>query len=745
MRAHEERPEKSGTRPHRGSVTARPPGPVARGPLPASVTALQSTAGNMAVQRAFAGELSGLSTDQVLARLKSRYPNERFLYRTVNDARRGAAVHDTLAGLAAALGVGAPQQQGEAATAPEASASAAAPAASESVTTTPAASESVTAAPATRIPVAPGPAVKSPPPPVPPRPVRPGTAVSVGAGERASSAPAPAPVQAPAGERAERDSLRTSEGDFKGNTEAARKGLDAELQTPGRYLRSRGSSRLTGDVFEKMAASMASAQNSDALLQKYLNQLYSCLEWTGRAPITVYTDEANGKGDLMLGVKTADALRENFPVSGENKNDISLMTHKGNRYLKKHPDFFEQFGHPYTVLGGMFPDAPALAPGAGPTDVVVAPQLGSTKPFQESVGKWGSEVSAMNEYARDEPLPAGAQGRSALHTTGLEEHEAGITFHAGLRAYKKEQDAKTDEREKRAARLDHLEALKSKELITALFPPEQERTARDFAASAGSRLYFAYSNKSAQRFALTVAEVEHGSSHDVHVVQSTPKAKPTVDASVAATLAGLGVSKVRLVEVDLQTSQVKSTDVATGGQGKTMHWITTSGVPHDDMITMIKASEPIMMTTGNQSTSEALSAGKTILYESIGQKQSRAFRDSLYKHAGIAPTDRTALAAVSRDHDREGAVPGQPEFKAAARVLKDTQANDRMGRLSDEAAATKNLDRWIGGGHLRGYLKKSALSDELNTAEAQLSSSRTDPAAYRRFVDHLRGLPESAE
>ncbi|MCZ9342148.1 hypothetical protein NGM37_30750, partial [Streptomyces sp. TRM76130] len=129
---------------------------------------------------------------------------------------------------------------------------------------------------------------------------------------------------------------------------------------------------------------------------------------------------------------------------------------------------------------------------------VVAPQLAATRRFQETVGHWGSNVSSMTEYSKEEPV----KGTGTGYTTGLDTKEVGITFDAGLRAYKESQDKEGSEERRRAARLDHLQALKSAELLTALFPQDQEQAVRSFAASASSRLYFAYSNKSAMRFAL---------------------------------------------------------------------------------------------------------------------------------------------------------------------------------------------------------------------------------------------------
>ncbi|MEV1084426.1 DUF4157 domain-containing protein [Streptomyces sp. NPDC050211] len=682
------------------------------------------SASSLPVQRVFQGGLSGYNTPQAIRELKEQIPGSAPKWSAVDAARTGATPYDSLSGLASALGLLPPQQPGAT------SASGVAPASTTSAAT----------APARR-----------------PRPVpRLKPAGLTRAGQQPSSAatqqqipPASAPAlaahapitepPAPVEEREKGVADQISVEDFAANSAQARDELEKERAAPHKYLRRRAASQLNDAVFQQMAGSVK-ITNKNKVMPHLIDQLYSCLEWTGRAPIAVFTHEAQGKGDLMLGVKTADALRENFPRTDANQNDIALLTAEAAH--KKQPGVFEGSGHPFTVLDGATPIAPPLTRGKGPTHAVVAPQLAATKNFQKSVNQWGSTVSAMTEYSKKESLPPDAAGTG--YTTGLGEGEVGITFDAGLRAYKQNQDSIAGEENKRAARLENLQALKSKDLLTALFPEDQEQAAKDYAAAATSRLYFAYSNKSAMRFALTVAEVESGKNNDVHVVQSSPTQMPTLDGTVKDDLAGLGVAKVRLVEVSSQKPAPTVTVHETGGAGKTMHWIMTDRVPHDDMLTLIKASEPIVMTTGNQSTSEALSAGKTIMYESIGMEQSKAFRQSLYAGAGVKQPDIDSIAAVSGDYDQRGTPrPGQPQFKAAAAALQNMQQEDKMGAFSDKASATKDLGRWIGGQHLRDFLMKTELASDLLNREEKLKSDYRKADAYKSFVDHLLGLPRS--
>lgn len=704
-------------------------GPAPQGGLPGADAPPASGGGDSAsslpVQRVFQGGLSGYNTAQTIRELKEQIPGSAPKWSVVDAARTGATVYDNLGDLASALGLQPSQQSG--------------------ATPTPGGAPTSTT-----------PAVTTPARPPRPAP-RPKPAELTRAGQQSSSvatqqqvplvsAPTLAPhthttaPPVPVEEREKGVAEQVSVEDFAANSAQARDELETERAAPHKYLRRRAASRLNDAVFQQIAGSVK-LNNKAQVLPHLIGQLYSCLEWTGRAPIAVFTHEAQGKGDLMLGIKTADALRENFPRTEANKNDIALLTAEAAH--KKQPGVFEDSGHPFAVLDGATPTAPQLDPGKAPTHAIVAPQLAATKNFQQSVSKWGSTVSAMTEYSKKESLPPGAAGTG--YTTGLGAGEVGITFDAGLRAYKQNQDSIAGEENKRAARLENLQALKSKDLLTALFPEDQEQAAKEYAAAATSRLYFAYSNKSAMRFALTVAEVENGKTNDVHVVQSSPTQMPAFDATVKRDLEGLGVAQVRLVEVSSQKRAPTITVQDTGGVGKTMHWITTDRVPHDDMLTLIKASEPIVMTTGNQSTSEALSAGKTILYESIGMEQSKAFRQSLYAGAGVKQPDIDSIAAVSQDYDQRGTTPapGQAQFKAAAAALQNMQQEGRMGAFSDRASATKDLGRWIGGQHLRDFLMKTELASDLRSKEEKLKSDYRKADAYKSFVDYLLGLPGS--
>ncbi|MFB7083469.1 hypothetical protein [Streptomyces sp. NPDC056308] len=132
------------------------------------------------------------------------------------------------------------------------------------------------------------------------------------------------------------------------------------------------------------------------------------------------------------------------------------------------------------------------------------------------------------------------------------------------------------------------------------------------------------------------------------------------------------------------------------------------------MPALIKASESIVTTTGNQGTSEALSAGSTSMHESMGTEQSKMFRQTLYAGARVKQPGIDSIAAVSRDYDQPGTPdPGQLQFKAAAAALQSMRREGRIGASGDHASATKDLGRWIGGKYLRDFLMKTELASDL--------------------------------
>ncbi|GAA3602039.1 hypothetical protein GCM10022223_17240 [Kineosporia mesophila] len=554
----------------------------------------------------------------------------------------------------------------------------------------------------------------------------------------------------------------TAVADYVRETAAARATSDEQSQEPQRYLRVKAGHPLaapTPELTAQMAAVLADGDPS-GLLPVLIAQLYSVLSWTGRAPVTVYTDEAQGRGDLTLGIKTAETLRESFPGPGATGSDVSLMSTV--RASTKNPGMFRDSGLPYTLLPDANTEPPTVQnPAQAPVSVVVAPQLGVTKPFQKGLPRWNSQVTTLTEYNNYQPLPPGAV--SQMHAAGLGRNRygvanVGINVDTALREYKKSQDSIPLPEDRRQARLENLHALKDPQMLTGLFSRpigNREQDIDAYARNAGSRLYFAYSNKSAVRFAMLVASLESEGRDDVTVAQSSVKKDQfglsALDVPAKQYLIDRKVGIIRLVTFVNGSKQVSN--VLLGHGGKTMTWILVDSIPKSDMLTLIRASEPITMMTGNQSTAEALSAGKTILYESIGQPQSQAFRTALLDDAGVGADDRLAIEAMSRDHDwnlhkptpvSPGA-PGPTELDGAAAALRRMEAGQNMPRLSDRVAATRDLGRWIGGSQLRSFLMQGPLKSDLEGLEADLIANAKAPEGepFRTFLKGLTGLAGS--
>lgn len=553
---------------------------------------------------------------------------------------------------------------------------------------------------------------------------------------------------------------------YKENMEQARETLLQQRTEPRVHLRPQEVNPYTQEVCARFPKSIGLGQQ-EKQVPLIVDQLYSCLRWTGRSAVSVYTHEANGRGDLMLGVKAAQALRLVFSTEGPSANDVALLT--AAKAHAKLPELFDGCGLPYVILPGSDsnPKAePEFAKDRAPEYVLVTPQLAATKALQTTVESvWGGRSMALTEYSKTEAAPLGG---GKTFATGLGQEERGITFDADLREYKRAQEALgEDEAVRRTARLDYLATLSghARPLLAALFPEDEaenlDENLKRYAGDTRSRLYFSYTNKSASRFALVLAEFEKAGQHDVHVVQICPEfwnpkfalnrtwlVEGLTEEPLRGYLAERGVGRVELTEFPAGSSMVRSSFETGLEGGKRLHLVVTARTGHADLLKLVRASEPVMMTTGNQSTSEALAAGKTILYESIGMEQSWAFCRSLYQGAGVDPREIARIEAVSRDYDRVRAVPhskelpGLKEFAEAGQALAVILGNQSFPRFSDVAAAGKDLSRWISGRYLRRTLLKCPdIEQRLRKAEQRVMVGYRRAEVYEEFVQTLLTLP----
>lgn len=136
-------------------------------------------------------------------------------------------------------------------------------------------------------------------------------------------------------------------------------------------------------------------------------------------------------------------------------------------------------------------------------------------------------------------------------------------------------------------------------------------------------LYAGYSYEGLDTFISFVAVLEEGRDRRIDVVipnrgSAERVATTFFDDPTRARLAAAGISRVEIVgnaaEEGPQRAALDRRTLSVADEGKVLRLITRYPLPHADMRTLLRASEPATLVSGDQSFSEAVSAGKAILY-----------------------------------------------------------------------------------------------------------------------------------
>ncbi len=125
-------------------------------------------------------------------------------------------------------------------------------------------------------------------------------------------------------------------------------------------------------------------------------------------------------------------------------------------------------------------------------------------------------------------------------------------------------------------------------------------------------VYFGYAHSGIERFVEVVAQLERGRDRPLDLV--APGARPVADLALAlfdadrlAALAGCGVGRI---EIDDGKGGAAVWDL---GAGKRLRVLTHHPLDHADMRRLISACEAPVMVSGDQSFSDAVSAGKAVV------------------------------------------------------------------------------------------------------------------------------------
>lgn len=559
---------------------------------------------------------------------------------------------------------------------------------------------------------------------------------------------------------------------------------------------------LTDEDFTTMAlvCKRTSMQQKPDIIKAFKEQIYSCVPWVGHVAITIFTEERQGKGDISLGLKTVQMYREE--LNRRDPFDVVLITDEISIERKGVRAFIESFEiRPLIIKSHIKLDGgfPATARGKGPQAFLYAPMLTSKGTMnQRGCFKFAPESETQHiwftEYSKVE---------SDSVPTGLSPDQLGITVDSGLRKYKKALEECETEPEKRVFRRKHLKLVENSQIVNAILAPPgsgakslqkfintgevDPKTLEAFIGDDGEadgveisldgprkepmaidqqpgvKFYFGYSNRSGSKFCKVLANLEEGRNHvcAVHagghyIEKYLPAFKAELKGDFGAELKKLKFGMVEIVEFDLVDGALTAKEpeiIQVCDSPASLRLIFPPRVAHPDMLNLFQASEPVAIVTGNQSTSEALSAGKTLIYECLSFKQNQAFMKELFEMGAKTDGDdgkmmelHGALRDLCKDiisKDKEK-VP-ENTYADVAKLLRDGRMDAGFQMLSDLACTTRNLTFRLLGMYKRNLLLSYG---EIKGALVDLESSfgRTPTAEdFERFYQGLQSILDKAK
>jgi hypothetical protein len=160
--------------------------------------------------------------------------------------------------------------------------------------------------------------------------------------------------------------------------------------------------------------------------------------------------------------------------------------------------------------------------------------------------------------------------------------------------------------------LNHLVELKNKKLQTQLKPSTQ--SVHEY--SQKTNLYFGYGHKitSQKHFIRSIAHLEKNGSKNVDMIlilDQPEEISSIFDYSMLKELSEQGFGAISI----MSDSEEPKSIIIDSAKAKTLKLITRKFVVHSDFLTCLKMSQPLVMITGDQSLSEAISCKKQFIYE----------------------------------------------------------------------------------------------------------------------------------
>jgi len=516
--------------------------------------------------------------------------------------------------------------------------------------------------------------------------------------------------------------------------------------------------------------------------QAVIEQLYSRVNWIGRVAIAVYTEERQGFGDIVLGLKTAQLYRQ---ALGRNANqyDVAFIVDKRTR------ESMGDLGAGYGIEPIQLPEGDKFTGDAGLIRVqslVRAPVLSSAAAFQELrayktfICETTQEIG-FTEYAKVEPESV---------PTGLKPKELGITVNHELRGYQRELlglepgarpafratfmagvadpvfNAIVGERCEDPVRLREQtlaeRSVASNRPFSIVAPDAQVEGARGLQmvveARADARLYFGYSNRSGTTFIKVIVALEAGKPDHVCIVHPSanyfdkywPSFWDEIQGPYLAALKKAGFGGVEVIEItpDVTTKYC----LVNADSPRILRIVLPKRLRPQDMMALFKASEPVVIVTGNQSTSEALSAGKSMIYECLAFEQNQQFMKDLFDLGEVAVGKNKSMSnffTASKKLSQkiiESKVgnPSDKECEDVAALLVDAKMEAGFHQLSELACTTKDLSDRLVGMYIRARLHRDRkLGPALEKIEGDVQNN--EPGTFQTFFEALTGLLAAVE
>ena len=487
------------------------------------------------------------------------------------------------------------------------------------------------------------------------------------------------------------------------------------------------------------------AQKSADNMEGLIDQIYSKIPWEGKVRIAVYT-ERQGLGDVSLAMKVVKMFRDAFPTA--NEKDIALLMDIKTR--TKTDDLGKSYG--INPISLPFDFDSTKHDKFTFLEEKYMPQMFIRVPVMQSISAL-DELRKFNRFASDKKvhhLGFTEYAKEELDSapTGLKPKELGITIDSDLRAYK---EKLSKEEDKKIYKFSLLDKIQDETLLSTI----SDNKNLDQFKQSNTKLYFGYTNRSGTKFVKTIAELEKDNKEDVVIVHSGSYYiekywqgfKDEIESSYKDKLKILGFKKIEVIIIDSTKKETKKEcDIKLNGSddGKIMRVIFISRISHDDMLTLFKSSEQTSMVTGNQSTSEAISAGKTILYECLSFPQNQQFMLDLFsfgqKEESEAGKRMQEFYEYQREMSRDIISGGREEvkedtFEKIADMLKKEEIHKNFSNISDLAFTAKNLESRLIGDYKRSILMSF---DELKPKLSELEETLKTNKNFEDFANNLK-------